>query len=138
MKNLSRFIEVIDWIVASPASESSDVIADILVSRGAVRKRHRILRAYVLINYASPQKITEKSGQVYECRSAIFRKDFSESTNLSRISAIAYFTDSFGKGQNCVSFFYPRQTWEDDRQGLSGHLIDFMRNNAHTGAVHAY
>ncbi len=130
MKNLSRFTDNSDWVMASPASDSLSQEADILVCRNLVRRKNQFLRTYVLVNYCHETRIEGKHGAIQACRSAIYRTEFSEETKLSRISAIAYFPGLFACGRSALYFFYPDQPWEKEQEGLSGALIQFMQNHA--------
>lgn len=116
--------------MASPATDSLAFDADIFVSRAAVRRKHRILRTYVLVNYCNARKIADKNGISHDCKSVIYKKEFSEETKLSRISAIAFFPALYARGKNNILFLYPDQPWEDNREGLSQPLIQFMQNHA--------
>jgi len=132
MKRLSKFIENTDWIIASPSSDSAITDATFFVSREAVRRVSDILRNYVLINYESQQSLVDNRGinQIYQ--STIYRKDLSAKTSLSKISAIAFFTEPFAKGYKSLSFFYHDQPWEDDQSGIAVPLNQFMLNHAPT------
>jgi hypothetical protein len=91
MNRLTRFVENVEWIVASPASDSANEDNEILVSRKGVKRIPNLLRAYVLINQARGNVITNKSGDDELYRSVIYRRDISSTTGLSRISSIAFF-----------------------------------------------
>jgi hypothetical protein len=132
MKKLSKIIENANWIIASPTSESVGTKAEFFVSRKAVRRVSNIIRTYVLINYDLQQSLIDKRGKNQTYRSTIYRKDLSEKTGLSKISAIAFFTESFAKGYKSLSFFYHEQPWEYDQSGIAVPLIQFMLNHAPT------
>lgn len=129
MNKLSRFTKSVDWIVASPASDVPENNADFLVSRGAIRKKGKIVRTYVLINYVDRKHAYNNAGSHCEHISTIYRKDLLAGTSLSRISAIFHFTDSFAQGSVCSAYFYPDSHWEEDFNGFSGPLIQFMKNH---------
>lgn len=129
MNNLSRFTKSVEWIVASPASDVSENDVDLLVSRGAIRKKGKIVRAYVLINYGDRKNASTDAGEHYQYLSTIYRKDLLAGTSLSRISAIFHFTDSFAQGGVCSAYFYPGSNWEEDLNGFSGSLIQFIKNH---------
>ena len=128
MNNLSRFTESIKWITASPTTDLPEDKAAFLVSRGSIRKKGKIVRTYVLINYDDPKIATKKNGTQCDYKSIIYRKDLLKGTSLSRISAIIHFTESFAHGDACLAFFYPDQQWEEDLEGFSLPLIQFMKN----------
>ncbi len=130
MNRLSRFVENIEWVIASPSIASVETKAEILVSRQAIRRMTNILRTYVLINYETQQHTNDKHGIARFYQSVVFRKDVSEETGLSKISAIAFFTEQFCKGGKCLSFFYYDQPWENNRSGFTGPLIQFMFNHS--------
>ncbi len=132
MKRLSKFIENTDWVIASPSSDSAVTDATFFVSREAVRRVSDVLRTYVLINYEFQKSLVDNRGinQIYQ--STVYRKDLSEKTGLSKISAIAFFTEPFAKGYKSLSFFYHDQPWENNRTGFTGPLIQFMFNHAPT------
>ena len=115
--------------MASPASDAPNDNADLLVSRGGVRKKRKILRTYVLVNYGNPKSAETNSGKIYEYRSAIYRQDLLVGTNRSRISAIVHFEKPFATGGVCVAFSYTDQRWEEDLEGFSVPLIQFMKNH---------
>lgn len=115
--------------MASPASDAPNDNADLLVSRGGVRKKRKILRTYVLVNYGNPKSAETNSGKSYEYMSAIYRQDLLVGTNLSRISAIVHFAKPFATGEVCVAFSYTEQRWEGNLDGFSAPLIQFMKNH---------
>ncbi len=129
MNNLSRFAKSVEWIMASPASDCPENDADFLVSRGAIRKKGKIVRAYVLINYGDRKYSSTNAGAHCEYLSTIYRKDLLAGTSFSRISAIFHFTDSFAQESVCSTFFYPDAHWEEDFNGFSGPLIQFIKNH---------
>jgi hypothetical protein len=129
MNNLSRFAKSVEWIVASPASDVPENDADFLVARGAIRKKGKIVRTYVLINYSDRKNASINTGAHCEYLSTIYRKDLLAGTSLSRISAIFHFTDSFAQGGVCSAFFYPDAPWGEDFNGFSGPLIQFIKNH---------
>jgi hypothetical protein len=129
MNNISRFAKSVEWIVASRASDVPENDADFLVSRGAIRKKGKIVRTYVLINYSDRRSASTNNGSHCEYLSTIYRKDILAGTSLSRISAIFNFTDSFAQGSMCGAYFYPDSHWEKDFNGFSGPLIQFMKNH---------
>ncbi len=116
--------------MASPASDASNDNADFLVSRSCVRKKGKILRTYVLLNYGTHKSAETNSGNSYEYMSAIYRQDLLVGTNLSRISAIVHFAKPFAKGGVCVAFSYIDQRWEENLEGFSVPLIQFMKNHS--------
>ncbi len=130
MSNLSRFAKSVEWIVASPASDGPESDADFLVSREAIRKKGKIVRAYVLINYSDRRSAPTNNGAQCEYLSTIYRKELLGETSLSRISAIIHFTDPFAQGSVCSAFFYPDAHWDEDFNGFSGPLIQFIKNHA--------
>lgn len=130
MNRLSKFVERIEWTLASPASDSVDGDSEIFVSRKAVKKVRNLLRTYVLINLISPKKIADSKGYEKYYRSVIYRRDLSVVTNLSRISSINFFTDVFASGDISLSFFYHHEPWLDDTEVLAAPLVQFMLNHA--------
>lgn len=129
MNKLSRFTRNAEWIMASPASDAPNDNADLLVSRRGVRKKGKILRTYVLVNYGTRKSAETNSGNSYEYMSAIYRQDLLVGTNLSRISAIVHFAKPFAMGGVCVAFSYTDQQWEEYLKGFSVPLIQFMKNH---------
>lgn len=129
MNNLSRFANSVEWIMASPASEIPESDADFLVSRSAIRKKGKIVRTYVLINYGNRKNASTNAGAHCEYLPTIYRKDLLAGTSLSRISAIIHFKDLFAQGSVCGAYFYPDSHWEEDFNGFSGPLIKFIKNH---------
>jgi hypothetical protein len=129
MNNLSRFAKSVEWIIASPASDSPENDTEFLVSRGAIRKKGKIVRAYVLINYGDRRSAPTNYEVYCEYLSIIYRKDLLDGTSLSRISAIFHFTDSFAQGCVCSAFFYPDAHWHEDFNGFSRPLTQFIKNH---------
>lgn len=129
MNKLFRFTRAVEWIMASQASDAPNDNADLLVSRRCVRKKGKILRTYVLVNYGNRRSAETNSGEVYEYMSVIYRQDLLVGTNLSRISAIVHFAEPFATGEVCVAFSYTDQRWEEYLDGFSVSLIQFMKNH---------
>ena len=130
MDRLSNLLEHTKWIIASPASDSENYESEILVCREAVRRKNNILHTYVLINYKSEKNIIDERGRNQCYLSAIYRKDLNEDTELSRISAIAFFPKPFAKGKKCLHYFYANEPWQAERRGFSSELVQFMINHA--------
>lgn len=130
MNRLSKFTEQIDWILASPASDSEDGDAEIFVSRKSVKQIGSLLRTYVLINHSTKKNLADNRGKERDYLSAIYRRDLSVTTNISRISSITFFSDLFAKGSITHSFFYYNEAWSSDTSGFTEPLIQFMFNHA--------
>ena len=128
VKNLSRFIEPLRWVMASPAEDPPQSDADLLVCHQAVRKKGNMLRTYVLVNYTHRKKLIGDSGEELEFLSTIYRHESMAGSELSRISAIVHFAEPYGAGEARAFFFYPDQAWEIHEDGFSEPLNRFMRN----------
>ncbi len=130
MNRLSKFVENIEWIVASPSSDSVGLVAEFLVSRQAIRSLPDRLRTYVLINFEEMQLVEDKNGQMRSYQSALYRFDFVKLTNLSRISALAFFSKQFARGDQVCTFFYRDQPWTKELTGFSAELCNFIINHS--------
>jgi hypothetical protein len=130
MNRLSKFVENIKWIVASPSSDSVGLVAEFLVSRQAIRSLPDRLRTYVLINFEEMQLVEDKNGQMRSYQSALYRFDFVKLANLSRISALAFFDKQFARGDRVCTFFYRDQPWEKEQTGFTAELCNFIINHS--------
>ncbi len=129
MNRLSKFVGRIEWILASPASDSVDGDIEFYVSRAAVKQVKGLCRTYVLINLSAPKKLSDKNGSEKHYSSVIYRQDLSIASSLTRISSITFFAEHFAKGDISCSFFYYHEPWSDDKQGFEIPLIQFMLNH---------
>ncbi len=130
MNRLSKFVENIEWIVASPSSDSAGLVAEFLVSRQAIRYLPDRLRTYVLINFEEKQLVEEKNSQMRSYQSVLYRFDFCKLTTQSRISALAFFSKKFARGDQVCTFFYRDQPWEKELTGFSAELCNFISNHS--------
>jgi hypothetical protein len=130
MTSLSKFSENIEWIVASPSADSVGLVAEFLVSHQAIRCLPDRLRTYVLINFKEKQLVEEKNGQMRSYQSVLYRFDFSKLTTHSRISALAFFSKKFARGDQVCTFFYRDQPWEKEQTGFSAELCNFIINHS--------
>ncbi len=114
--------------MASPASDPPQSDADLLVCHQAVRKKGKLLRTYVLVNYRHRKKLTSSDGVEVEFMSSLYRHDLLEGTASSRISAIVHFSAPYAEGITCAAFFYPDEEWGEYSDGFSEPLNQFIRN----------